>query len=155
MKGGKIMATFFFVMQHAPTLEQVEAARALGIVRIVALSAWPDPAKGQGGPLPGVEYMGKTGLLTVPDDPKLGREWFTGRAVEIGELLGVTRGDVIQPMGQGQLVNALTRLGLSRGARVVESVTAREAAEDQVQLDGSTKKVTVFRFKGFRQIYQF
>lgn len=143
------MGTFFFAMQHKPNPEQI--AEALKVAeRIVALAP-TNPADR----VEGIEYVGSTALLNVPDEPKLDRAWFVNRAKEILSAFGkMKQGDTVQAMGQYQLANALNAAARRRRALTVESVTARES-EEQVQPDGSTKKVVVFRFRGYRPLYKF
>lgn len=143
------MKTFYFIMQHTPSPEQLEAARAKA-ERIVAL----DPGKPEA-VIKGIEYVGSTRLLNIPDDPCLTQNWFVLRAAEIFAATGAIQpGDVLHAMGQPQLVNSLNAVARRQGIELVESVTARESI-DEVQLDGSTKKVAVFRFRGYRPVYEF
>lgn len=144
------MSKFVFVMQHRPSTEQVEAARATGASRILCLTPTKDEDK-----VEGIEYGGSVQLLNVPDDPSLRRDWFIHRASEILNAFGgMEATDIFHAMGQPQLANALNAAASRVGAVCVESVTARESV-DQQQPDGSTKKVAVFRFKGFRPVYTF
>ena len=136
-------------MQHRPTLEQLQAARALAD-RILALA----PSKVEDR-VEGIEYVGRVALLNVPDDPGLGREWFVDRAREILEVLTtLAEGDTFHPMGQQQLAMALTAAARREGAEIVESVTARESVE-VTQPDGGVKKESVFRFRGFRTVHEY
>ena len=74
------MNKFIFVMQHAPTAEQLTAAA--------------------GGGLEVVQISDKK-LLIVPDDANLGKEWFTARAEEIVKAVGgIEEGDTAHIMGQ-------------------------------------------------------
>lgn len=131
--GKQFPRRFVSVMQHQMTLEQAEEARLLGEV---------------------TELADKS-LLIVPDDPELGRDFFLQRAEEIIQAVGgLGFGDVFHAGGQAQLVAALVRKARDRQAFPVESVTARESV-DQKQEDGSVKKTAVFRFRGFRPVYQF
>lgn len=143
------MSSFYFIMQHKPTPEQLQAARAVAD-RILALA----PAKAEDR-VEGIEYAGSIALLSVPDDPNLGREWFVDRAREIFEALTTPgEGDIVHAMGQQQLAMALTALARWEGAKIVESVTARESIEVK-QADGSVKKESVFRFRGFRTVHEY
>ena len=91
----------------------------------------------------------------MPDDPSLGREFFVSRAEKIEVALGgFSADDTVQAMGQQQLAMAVNARAKVAGAQLVESVTARESVE-VAQPDGSVKKENVFRFKGFRQMYEF
>lgn len=128
------MANFVFVMQHSPTPEQLKAVERGGRVA--------------------VELADKE-LLVVPDDPSLQREWFVRRAEEIIAVIGgVGLGDAFHAMGQPQLANALNAAARDRGAILLESVTTRESVEAP-QPDGTVKKTAVFRFSGFRPVFQF
>lgn len=128
------MAKFVFVMQHATTVDQIAAAKDGGHDI--------------------VEVANKK-LLVVPDDTSLGREWFTTRAAEILSAVGgVAPGDIVHAMGQPQLANAVNADARLAGATLVESVTARESV-DEPQPDGTVKKTAVFRFRGFRPVYDF
>jgi hypothetical protein len=141
-------------MQHNPSPEQAAAARELGADQLVALCTTPDPAKGQGSPTEGVEYLGKQNLLNVPDDPALARDWFVNRAAEIlAAVGGVSEGDVMHAMGQQQLAMAISAASHRVGATLVESVTRRESID--VVKDGVTTKTSVFKFVGYRPVYQF
>lgn len=144
------MATFYFLMQHKPTPEQISAARAMGADKVVALApAKPEDRVG------GVEYEGSISLLNVPDDPGLNRDWFVTQVAKIDDAVGgFANGDTIHAAGQGQLVNAINGIARSLGANCVESVTTRESI-DRSQPDGSVKKESVFRFRGFRPVYEF
>lgn len=122
-----------FIMQHPLTDEQREAAEKIGEV---------------------VELSDKS-LLNVPDDPSLNREWFVGRAQEILDSLGVNCfGDLVHVMGQQQLAMAVIGQARQAGALIIESVTSRESVEEK-QPDGSVRKTNVFRFNGFRHVYQY
>ncbi|PJC68031.1 hypothetical protein CO015_05465 [candidate division WWE3 bacterium CG_4_8_14_3_um_filter_42_11] len=148
------MATMIFAMQHNPSEAQVAAARAMGAYRLVAMCATPDPAKGQGTPTEGVEYLGRQALLNVPDDLTLGRDWFIAQALKIVDAVGgVAEGDIVQAMGQQQLAMAVNAAARRAGAALVESVTKRESV-DMVK-DGTTVKTSVFRFVGYRTLYEF
>ncbi len=96
-----------FVMQHQPTAEQLEAAARIGEI---------------------VQLEDKK-LLNVPDDPELGRDFFTKRAEEIELALGgFSSEDTVQAMGQQQLAMAINARAKKAGASLVESVTARESS---------------------------
>ncbi len=124
---------FVFVMQHQPTIEQLESAGKIGDI---------------------VQLEDKK-LLNVPDDPALGRDFFVKRAEEIEVALGgFSSDDTVQAMGQQQLATAINARAKKTGAVLVESVTARESVE-VTQPDGSVKKENIFRFKGFRPMYEF
>lgn len=157
------MKTFLFLMQHLPTLDQVIAARAMGCERIVAMAARPEPKK-EGDPeaIEGVEYLGNTKLLTVPDDPSLDQNWFVDRASEILQAVtgcevrhshNLQNGDVVHAMGQQQLVNAINALARHE-AELVESVTERKTVES-IGADQKVTKTAVFEFKGYRKVYRF
>jgi hypothetical protein len=138
------------IMQHAPTPEQLDAAWRFGVDVVVAL----DPGKPEAR-VEGVEYRGSTSLLNVPEDPGLPRDWFVSRAAEIlAAVGGVEPGDIVQAMGQLQLTNAINTVARRAGARLVESTTRREGVE-KLQPDGTVKKEYVFRFAGFRPVYEF
>ena len=140
---------FFFLMQHQPTVQQVEAAREMGAEKIIAMCAAPEK------PLAGVEYLGNNNLLNVPEDPSLDREWFLSRAKKILTAVGdMNPGDIVHAMGQYQLTFALNVLARQAGAELVESVTKRESVDKSLP-DGSTKKVAIFRFIGYRPVYEF
>lgn len=142
------MTTFVFVMQHKPTPEQMVAARGISD-RVVCLAGNPADR------IEGVEYLGSTSLLNVPDDPSLPRDWFVQRAQEIFGILGnPAEGDIVHIMGQQQLAQSMSALARDGGMNRVESVTPRKSV-DQAQPDGSVRKVSVFEFAGFRQIYDF
>ena len=141
------MAKFYFVMQHTPSKDQTLAALQTGTQEIWCL----EPVKAED-KLPGVRYYGHVSLLNVPEDPAYSAEDFLKQARILVD--GVAEGDVVHVMGQGQLVNATNAVARWKGASLVESVTARES-EEVVQPDGSVKKVAVFRFKGFRPVYDF
>jgi hypothetical protein len=127
------MARFIFIMQHALTPDQRAAAEQIGEI---------------------VELADKS-LLNVPSDPDLPREWFVQRAEEIlAAVGGVQEGDILHAMGQYQLTNALNAAGRRAGARLVESTTERVVVET-VQPDGTVKKEVVFKFVGFRPVYEF
>ena len=134
-------------MQHVPSQDQVSAARATGAEEIYVL----EPVKAED-KVAGLFYYGSVRLLNVPDDPAYSREGFLKQAAAL--VNNVTFGDVVHVMGQGQLVNAANAMARQKGAALVESVTARESVEE-TQPDGSVRKVAVFRFKGFRPVYDF
>ncbi len=121
-------------MQHQPTTEQIAAAREVG--REV------------------IELADKK-LLAVPDDAGLTHDWFIQRAAAIlAAVGGVSTGDTVHAMGQPQLANAVNAKARWAGATLVESVTVRESV-DEPQPDGTVKKTAVFRFRGFRSVYEF
>ena len=127
------MSKFFFVMQHQPTAEQMTAAAAVGEV---------------------VQLVDKK-LLNVPDDPTLGKEFFTTRAEEIETALGgFSAGDIVHAMGQAQLAAAITARARKVGANLVESVTPR-ISKEVPQPDGTVKKEVVFSFAGFRTVHEY
>lgn len=120
-------------MQHPLTPEQVAAAQARGEI---------------------VE-LGNKGLLNVPDEPELGRDWFVQRAAEVlAEVGGVAAGDVVHAMGQQQLAMAISAASRRAGATLIESVTRRESVEETLP-DKSVKKTNVFRFTGFREVHEY
>jgi len=128
------MKKFIFIMQHAPTAEQITAASEGGreVVQV-------DDKK----------------LLIVPDDANLGRDWFTQRAEKIVAAVGgISEGDTLHVMGQQQLAMAVSSIGRKAGAELVESVTPR-VSKDIPQADGTVKKEFVFTFKGFRTVHQY
>ncbi|MFH1767026.1 MAG: hypothetical protein ABH826_02950, partial [Patescibacteria group bacterium] len=97
--GDLTMKRFVFIMQHKPTDEQLEAARKMGVEKIIALDPGKPEAQAEG-----VDYFGTTASLIVPDDPKLNREWFVNRANEIVEAVdGFNQDDIVHVMGQQQL----------------------------------------------------
>jgi len=127
---------FVFIMNHAPTREQVNAAQDFGVGRRI------------------VELTDKT-MLVVPDDPALGRTWFTQRATEIvASIGGIEEGDVLHVMGQQQLVMAVSAIGRKVGAKLVESVTPRISKEVHLP-DGTVRKENVFSFAGFRVVHEY
>lgn len=124
---------FIFIMNHAPTSEQLARAAEMGTV---------------------VELTEKK-LLAVPDDSSLGRDWFSARAAEIiASVGGVSPGDTVHMMGQQQLALAVNAAARARGARLVESVTPRISREIR-QGDGTVKKENVFSFAGFRELHAY
>jgi hypothetical protein len=128
------MSKFIFVMQHQPTLEQLTAASERGR-EIVQL----DDKR----------------LLLVPDDPTLGRDWFTQRATEIVAAVGgLAEGDTLCAAGQQQLAMAVSAIGRRAGVTLVESVTPR-VSKDIPQADGSVKKEFTFVFTGFRTVHEY
>lgn len=125
---------FIFIMQHAPTAEQLTAASEGG--REV------------------VQLTDKR-LLVVPDDAALSRDWFVQRAEEVVVAVGgIAEGDTLQMMGQQQLATAVNALARRAGARLVESVTPRVSKETH-QPDGTVKKENVFSFAGFRELHTY
>lgn len=128
------MKRFIFVMQHAPTAEQLTAASEGGR-EIIQIS--------------------DKKLLVVPDDANLGKEWFTTRAEEIvSSVGGITEGDTLHVMGQQQLAMAVSAIGRKAGATLVESVTPR-VSKDIPQTDGTVKKEFIFTFRGFRLVHSY
>lgn len=127
------MSKFIFVMQHAPTPEQLVAAEAIG--QVVQLA--------------------EKKLLIVPDDASLGRDWFVQRATEVVTAIGgIAEGDTVQCMGQQQLAAAVNALARKAGAKMVESVTPRVSV-DKHQPDGTVKKEFTFSFAGFRELHSY
>lgn len=127
------MSRFIFIMQHALTPDQRAAAEELGDI---------------------VELQSKE-LLNVPPDPDLPRDWFIQRAEEIlAAVGGIKEGDTLHAMGQHQLTVALNAAGRRAGARLVESTTERVGVET-VQPDGTVVKKFIFKFVGFRPVYEF
>lgn len=125
---------FIFVMQHAPTPEQLTAAAEGGRE---------------------VVQLGDKKLLVVPDDAGLGRDWFVQRAEQIvSSVGGIAEGDTLHCMGQQQLAMAVTAIGRKAGATLVESVTPRVSKETTLP-DGSVKKENVFTFSGFRPVHSY
>jgi len=125
---------FIFVMQHAPTAEQITAASE-GNREVVQVS--------------------DKKLLIVPDDAELGRDWFVQRAEEIvSSVGGIAEGDTLHVMGQQQLAMAVSAIGRKAGATLVESVTPR-VSKDIPQPDGTVKKEFIFTFKGFRLVHSY
>jgi hypothetical protein len=125
---------FIFIMQHAPTVEQITAASE-GNREVVQVS--------------------DKKLLIVPDDAELGRDWFTQRAEEIVSAIGgIAEGDTLHVMGQQQLAMAVSAIGRKAGATLVESVTPR-VSKDIPQPDGNVKKEFIFTFKGFRLVHSY
>ncbi len=125
---------FIFIMQHAPTPEQITAASEGGreIVQITDKK-----------------------LLVVPDDASLGRDWFVQRAEEIAAAVGgFDEGTVAHIMGQAQLAMAAQAIARQAGATLVESVTPRTSV-DRPQPDGSVKKESIFTFTGFRTVHSY
>ena len=57
----------------------------------------------------------------------------------------------VMAQGEWSLTFAVTKRLRARGIRVVVTTSRREATEE-LQTDGSTRKSTVFRFAGFREI---
>ena len=128
------MSKFVFIMQHATTEAQVVAARQSGCE---------------------VVDLADKKLLAVPDDAGLVRDWFVQRAEAIlAAVGGVALGDTVHAMGQPQLANAVNAAARRAGATLVESVTVRESV-DEPQSDGTVKKTAVFRFRGYRSVYEF
>ncbi|MSU56212.1 MAG: hypothetical protein EXS51_02805 [Candidatus Taylorbacteria bacterium] len=128
------MKKFIFIMQHAPTAEQITAASEGGRE---------------------VVQVNDKKLLIVPDDANLGKEWFTNRAEEIVAAVGgISEGDTLHVMGQQQLAMAVSAIGRKAGAELVESVTPR-VSKDIPQADGTVKKEFIFTFKGFRTVHQY
>ncbi len=125
------MKKLHFIMSHAATADQLNAAREAGY----------EP----------VEWADKKAFV-VPDQVDLGRDWFLERARNIGETF--TAGDAVHPMGQPQLVDALKAEARRRGCAVIESVTPREVKETP-QPDGTVKKEAIFVFRGFREVHQY
>src|SRR3989338_2972194 len=128
---------FLFIMQHAPTPEQLTAASEGGreIVRIDN-----DPAK--------------KALLIVPDDKELGKEWFLARAEAIASAAGgFGVGDTAPILGQAQLASAAQAAARKAGATLGESVPPRVSKETTLP-DGSVKKENVFTFSGFRTVHE-
>lgn len=127
------MAKFVFIMNHQPTPEQLSLASKVGEV----------------------VQLDDKGLLIVPDDPTLGKDWFIRRAEKVLCAVGwVGPGDLLHIMGQQQLAMAVGALGRRLGATLMESVTPRVSTE-VVQPDGSVKKENIFRFSGFRQVHEY
>ena len=125
---------FIFIMQHAPTPEQITAASE-GNREVVQVS--------------------DKKLLIVPDDAELGRDWFVQRAEEIvSSVGGIAEGDTLHVMGQQQLAMAVSAIGRKAGATLVESVTPR-VSKDIPQADGTVKKEFIFTFKGFRTVHNY
>ena len=94
-------------------------------------------------------------LLTVPEDPNLGFDWFYNRSTEIlAAVGGVKLGDIVHVMGQQQLASAVSALARRFGAQLLESVTPR-ISKDFPQPDGSVKKENVFLFSGFRVVHNY
>lgn len=146
---------FFCLMMHNPTVDQAEAARQLGTESVVAMARKPEPKKpGDAEPTPGVEYLGITGLLNVPEDPELAREWFVAQAAKIVSAVDLHEGDIVHCMGQYQLTDAVNAHARRLGATLLESVTKRDSV-DVTQPDGSIKKEAVFKFQGYRPVYEF
>lgn len=128
------MNKFIFIMQHAPTAEQITAASEGGRE---------------------VVQVNDKKLLVVPDDANLGRDWFTSRAEEIVAAVGgIAEGDTLHVMGQQQLAMAVSAIGRKAGATLVESVTPR-VSKDIPQPDGTVKKEFIFTFKGFRLVHSY
>ncbi len=124
---------FIFVMQHAPTADQIAAAQAVGEV---------------------VQLQDKK-LLVVPDDANLSRDWFVQRAEAVVTAVGgIKEGDTLHCMGQQQLAAAINAIGRKTGAKLVESVTPR-VSKDIPQSDGTVKKELVFSFAGFRELHSY
>ena len=124
---------FIFIMQHAPTPEQLTAAQAVGEV---------------------VQLADKK-LLVVPDDATVGRDWFVQRSAEVVSAVGgIAEGDTVQCMGQQQLAAAVNALARKAGAKLVESVTPRVSV-DKHQPDGTVKKEFTFSFAGFRELHSY
>lgn len=129
------MKKFVFVMQHPPTPEQITAASNVGEVVEMTKEA--------------------KGLLNVPDDPKLGRDWFATRADAIlASVGGVGSGDTAHIMGQAQLASATQAAARKAGATLVESVTPRTSVEKTLP-DGKVEKTNVFSFAGFRTVHEY
>lgn len=151
----KTSKKFYFGMQHNPTVIQAEAARAMGTETVLAMCRKPEPKKpGDAEPTPGVEYLNLAGLLNVPEDVELPREWFVKKAEEIVNALGVQSGDVLHFMGQFQLTAAVNAHGRRIEAVLRESVTKRVSV-DVPQSDGTVKRELVFNFEGYRPVYEF
>ncbi len=130
------MSKFIFIMNHPATAAQIEAAGKDGH-RVIELTS--DQRK----------------LLTVPDDPELGREWFFQRSIDVLSCFDrVEKGDIVQVMGQQQLALAVSATARRWGAKLVESVTPR-VSKDSPQPDGSVKKENVFIFTGFREVHEY
>ncbi len=128
------MKKFIYIMQHAPTPEQITAASE-GNREVVQVS--------------------DKKLLIVPDDAELGRDWFVQRAEEIvSSVGGIVEGDTLHCMGQQQLAMAVSAIGRRAGANLVESVTPR-VSRDIPQADGTVKKEIVFSFTGFRTVHNY
>ena len=128
------MKKFIFIMQHAPTTEQITTASEGGRE---------------------VVQVNDKKLLIVPDDANLGRDWFIQRAEEIVAAVGgIAEGDTLHVMGQQQLAMAVSAIGRKVGATLVESVTPR-VSKDIPQPDGTVKKEFVFTFKGFRLVHSY
>lgn len=149
------MSKFYFGMQHNPTSVQAEGARQMGAEAVLAMCRKPEPKKpGDAEPTPGVEYLNLAGLLNVPEDKDLPREWFVGQAAQIVSALGVESGDVLHFMGQFQLTAAVNAHGRKIEAVLLESVTKRVSV-DVPQADGTVKRELVFNFEGYRPVYEF
>jgi hypothetical protein len=132
MKKPTEMERFIFIMIHPASEEQMAACGDAHI-----------------------EQVSDKGLLIVPDNPDLEREWFTSRAAEIEKsFAGFGKEDIIQIMGQQQLAMSVSALARKAGATLVESVTPRESVEETLP-DGSVKKTNVFRFIGFRTVHRY
>lgn len=127
---------FVFIMQHPITPEQRVAA-STGGNEVVELTK---EAKS---------------LLNVPDDPSLGREWFSNRADAIlASVGGVGSGDTAHIMGQAQLASATQAAARKAGATLVESVTPRTSVEKTLP-DGKVEKTNIFSFAGFRTVHEY
>lgn len=128
------MAKFIFIMQHVPTPEQLSAAAEGGRE---------------------VVQVADKKLLVVPDDPNLGRDWFTARAEAVASAVGgFAEGDTLHVMGQQQLAIAIGAVGRRAGCSLVESVTPR-VSKDIPQPDGTVKTDKVFTFSGFRTVHEY
>ncbi len=101
------MKKFIFIMNHPATVAQIEAAGKVGH-QVIELTS--EQRK----------------LLTVPDDPILGFDWFYNRSTEIlAAVGGVKHGDIVHMMGQQQLASAVSALARRLGAQLIESITPR------------------------------
>ncbi len=139
---------FVFIMQHAPTTDQVADARRMGFTEVGAFAPLPE------NPIEGVKYLGLTQNLYVPEDLGLERDWFVNQAQTILQLAGVKSGDAIVAAGHAQLMTAVNAVAKQLGIARFESVTAR-VSEDIHGSDGSVKTVQVFKHLGYRKIFDF
>ena len=130
------MKKFIFIMNHPATVAQIEAAGKVGH-QVIELTS--EQRK----------------LLTVPDDPILGFDWFYNRSTEIlAAVGGVKHGDIVHMMGQQQLASAVSALARRLGAQLIESITPR-VSKDFPQPNGSVKKENIFLFSGFRLVHNY
>jgi len=116
----------------------------------INISNHPSPKWGTEQTGAAVALAGDIRDIAFPNvSPSMSFNDIEGLAATLAE--GVGRGDCAMVSGEFSLTFALTRLLLSRGARVVVAATERRSVES-TSADGTVTKTAIFAFVGFREI---